>query len=313
MNHIPALKIRDARDFGRVGLVLGGASAEREVSLDGGKAVAAALARNQVQFEVFDGALSLLKAIQRGEVDRVFNLIHGPDGEDGSLQGALQLMNIPVTGAGLQSSALSMDKIRSKWVWEQNGIATPPFEFLALDDSDSDRIPEKLGLPVFVKPAGLGSSIGISKVCNASDLDAAVELARRYADTVIIEAEIVGGEYFAGILGRVALPLIRIETPREFYDYKAKYESDDTSYFCPSGLPGDVETELKELSLKAFDVLGTSGWGRVDFILDKNIQPWFLEVNTTPGMTDHSLVPQAAAQMGIDFDELVWRILETSL
>jgi D-alanine-D-alanine ligase len=313
MTQIPPLEIGNAADFGRVGLVIGGNSAEREVSLDGGKAVGAALTRSGVNYRVFDGPLPLFEAVSRGEIDRVFNLLHGPDGEDGSLQGALQLMNVPVTGANLQSSALTMDKIRSKWVWERNGITTPPFEYFGPDDHGYDRALDRFGLPVFVKPTGLGSSIGISKVADAQDLTEATELARRYGDTIIIEAEIVGGEYFAGILDRLTLPLIRIETPREFYDYEAKYESNDTSYFCPCGLPHNVEAGLREMSLRAFDILGTTGWGRVDFLLDGKGKPWFLEVNTTPGMTGHSLVPQAAAQLGIDFDELVWRILETSL
>ncbi len=310
---VPALKIHDAADFGQVGLVIGGSSAERQVSLDGGQAVVAALGRNGVNHRVFDGPQALFEAIHRGDIDRVFNLLHGPDGEDGSLQGALQLMNIPVTGADLPSSALSMDKVRSKWVWQQNGIATPPFEYFGPDDHGYERALDRFGLPVFVKPTRLGSSIGISRVSNEGNLAEAVKLARTYGDTIIIETEIAGGEYFAGILDRLTLPLIRIETPREFYDYEAKYESDDTSYFCPCGLPAEVETELRQTSLKAFDFLGASGWGRVDFLLDEAGQAWFLEVNTTPGMTDHSLVPQAAAQLGIGFDELVWRILETSL
>jgi D-alanine-D-alanine ligase len=313
MTAVPTLKIHDAADFGRVGLVIGGSSAERQVSLDGGQAVAAALGRNAVNHLVFDGPQALFEAIHRGDIDRVFNLLHGPDGEDGSLQGALQLMNIPVTGADLPSSALSMDKIRSKWVWQQNGIATPPFEYFGPDDHGYERALDRFGLPVFVKPTGLGSSIGISRVSNEGELAEAVKLARAYGETIIIEAEIAGGEYFAGVLDRLTLPLIRIETPREFYDYEAKYESDDTSYFCPCGLPADVETGLRQTSLKAFDVLGAAGWGRVDFLLDEAGQAWFLEVNTTPGMTDHSLVPQAAAQLGIGFDDLVWRILETSL
>jgi D-alanine-D-alanine ligase len=313
MSPVPPLKIHDVADFGRVGLVIGGTSAERQVSLDGGKAVAAALSRRDVEHQVFDGPLALFEAIHRGEIDRVFNLLHGPDGEDGSLQGALQLMNIPVTGADLPSSALTMDKIRSKWVWEQNGIATPPFEYFGPDDHDYERALERFGRPVFVKPTGLGSSIGISKVTNEGELAEAVKLARVYGDTIIIEAGVSGGEYFAGVLDRLTLPLIRIETPREFYDYEAKYESGDTSYFCPCGLSDDVESQLRNASLMAFDVLGASGWGRVDFLLDEAGQAWFLEVNTTPGMTDHSLVPQAAAQLGIGFDELVWRILETSL
>jgi len=313
MTAIPSLKTQNAADFGCVGLVIGGNSAERQVSLKGGDAVSRALARSGVEFQVFDGPLALFEAIHEGAIDRVFNLLHGPGGEDGSLQGALQLMNIPVTGADLPSSALTMDKVRSKWVWEQNGIATPPFEFFGPQDHDYERALKKFGLPVFVKPTGLGSSIGISRVSNSSDLSAAVELARHHGDTIIIETEIVGGEYFAGILDRQTLPLIRIETPREFYDYEAKYVSGDTSYFCPCGLPDDEEARLRDLSLQAFDILGAGGWGRVDFLLDQQGKPWFLEVNTTPGMTDHSLVPQAAAHLGIGFDELVWRILETSL
>jgi D-alanine-D-alanine ligase len=313
MKTVPSLKILDAADFGKVGLVVGGDSAERQVSLDGGKAVGDALARNGIDFSMYDGTAVLFAAIQRGEVDRVFNLIHGPDGEDGSLQGALQLMNVPVTGADLPSSALTMDKIRSKWIWERNGINTPPFEYFGPDEHGYGRALDRFELPVFVKPTGLGSSIGISKVSEKSELDAAVNLARSHGDTVIIEESISGGEYFAGVLDRLTLPLIRIETPREFYDYEAKYEADDTSYFCPCGLAGDLESGLLEQSLRAFKLLGASGWGRVDFLLDEAGKAWFLEVNTTPGMTDHSLVPQAAAQLGIGFDELVWRILETSL
>jgi D-alanine-D-alanine ligase len=310
---VPGLQTRNPADFGRVGLVIGGDSAEREVSLNGGRAVGAALERNGIEFEVFDGPPMLFAAIARGEIDRVFNLLHGPDGEDGSLQGALQLMKIPVTGSGLAASALTMDKVRSKWVWERNGIATPPFECFGPDDGDYDRALERFGLPLFVKPTGLGSSIGISRVTEEAGLKEAAALARRYGDWVIVEQAVTGKEYFAGVLGRLTLPLIRIETPRAFYDYEAKYESDDTRYFCPCGLPDTQEATLREISLRAFDLLGASGWGRVDFVLDAAGTPWFLEVNTTPGMTDHSLVPQAAAVLGIGFDELVWRILETSL
>jgi D-alanine-D-alanine ligase len=313
MTGLPAMKISDAAAFGRVGLVIGGDSAEREVSLNGGKSVGAALQRAGIVYRVFDGPLPLFEAISRGEIDRVFNLLHGPGGEDGSLQGALQLMKVPITGADLASSALSMDKVRSKWVWEHNGINTPPFDWFGPDDDDYSRALEKFGLPVFVKPNGLGSSIGISRVKQEADLQAAVDLARSYGASVIIEAEIAGKEYFAGVLGRTGLPLIRVEPANEFYDYEAKYESDETRYFCPCGLQPDLERKLRALSLKAYDLLGVSGWGRVDFILDETQKPWFLEVNTTPGMTDHSLVPQAAAEIGVGFDELVWRILETSL
>lgn len=313
MSRIPPLQITEPGKFGRVGLVIGGDSAEREVSLDGGKAVGDSLRSQGIDVRVFDGAIALFSAIQDGEVDRVFNLVHGPGGEDGSLQGALQLLCIPVTGAGLAASALTMDKVRSKWVWERNGVSTPPFEYFRSEDDGYGRALDKFGLPVFVKPTGLGSSIGISRVTDEAALPEAVELARNFGDTVIIEAEIVGDEYFAGVLGTTMLPLIRVETPNEFYDYQAKYESDETAYFCPCGLDAKFEASLLKKSGNAFDLLGTRGWGRVDFLLDAGGQPWFLEVNTTPGMTSHSLVPQAAAQLGIGFDELVWRILETSL
>ncbi|MGD9020950.1 MAG: D-alanine--D-alanine ligase [Lysobacterales bacterium] len=313
MSDVPAMKVSDPRQFGKVGLLVGGDSAEREVSLNGGRAVLAGLERMGVEVEMYDGSTALFEAINRGRVDRVFNLVHGPGGEDGTIQGALQLMNIPVTGAGLLGSALSMDKVRSKWVWERQGIATPPFALLEPGGDPPQAFLERWGYPLFVKPAGLGSSIGISRVRHEAGLPAAVELARRYSDEVVIEHEIVGDEYFAGIIGNLALPLIRIDTPREFYDYTAKYESDETQYFCPCGLPDDVEKAMQARSKEAFRALACSGWGRVDFILDKDGKAWFLEVNTTPGMTDHSLVPQAAAEIGIGFDELVWRILESSL
>jgi D-alanine-D-alanine ligase len=313
MNIMPAMKTGDPNDFGNVGLLVGGDSAEREVSLDGGRAVFAALQRNHIKTEMFDGSGALFRAINEDRIDRVFNLIHGPGGEDGAIQGALQLMDIPVTGASLLGSALSMDKVRSKWVWERQGIKTPPFTLLKSGESLSDEFVEKWGLPLFVKPSGLGSSIGISKVDHPDGLPDAISLALTYSDTVIVEPEVKGSEYFAGIIGDQVLPLIRIETPRDFYDYTAKYESDDTSYFCPCGLPEVVEKELQTRSLDAFHALDCSGWGRVDFIMDEAGEDWFLEVYTTPGMTSHCLVPQAAAQVGIGFDELIWRILESSL
>jgi len=314
MSVVAALKTTDPGRFGRVGLLVGGNSAEREVSLDGGRAVLAALQRKHIQTEMFDGSAELFGAIDDGRVDRVFNLVHGPGGEDGALQGAMQLMDIPVTGAGLLGSALSMDKVHSKWVWERQGICTPPFRLVGHGTQTAvDDFPGEWDWPLFVKPAGLGSSIGVSKVKQSGDMQAAIVLAHEYSETVIVEPEVKGSEYFAGIIGDLVLPLIRIETPREFYDYTAKYESDDTQYFCPCGLSQAVENELQSLSLKAFRALDCTGWGRVDFILDENGKAWFLEANTTPGMTSHSLVPQAAAQIGIGFEELVWRILETSL
>ena len=310
---IPAPRFNDPAVFGRVALAVGGDSAERDVSLNGGRAVAAARGRLGIEHEVFDGAPALFDGIRDRRVDRVFNLVHGPDGEDGSLQGALQLMKVPVTGSDLKSSALTMDKVRSKWVWERLDISTPPFELFQPGEHDFGRAVEQFGLPLYIKPAGLGSSIGISRVELQDEIEAAVELARRYGDVVIMEPEIRGGEYFCGVIGRVTLPLIKIETPRAFYDYEAKYESDQTRYYCPCGLEPNIEIKLRQEALRAFDVLGASGWGRVDFLLDDEGTPWFLEVNTIPGMTDHSLVPQEAAQVGIEFDELVWRILETSL
>jgi len=309
----PELKTMVPGDFGRVALFVGGNSAEREVSLDGGKAVLAAMQRKQIETEMYDQSAALFEAISEGRVDRVFNLVHGPGGEDGAIQGALQLMDIPVTGAGLLGSALSMDKVHSKWVWERQGINTPPFALIRQDDQATDEQISEWGWPLFVKPAGLGSSIGISKVAQADDMPAAIALAREYSETVIVEPEVKGSEYFAGIIGDLVLPLIRIETPRDFYDYTAKYESDDTQYFCPCGLSPELEEKLQALSLQAYKALDCSGWGRVDFIMDEDGKAWFLEANTTPGMTGHSLVPQAAAQIGIGFDELVWRILESSL
>ncbi len=313
MTAIPTTIIKDPGEFGKVGLLVGGDSAEREVSLDGGAAVLAGLQRNNIASEMFDGSAALFTAVSDERIDRVFNLMHGPGGEDGAIQGALQLMGVPVTGAGLLGSALSMDKVRSKWVWERQGINTPPFTLVNGGELLDEEFLEKWGTPLFVKPAGLGSSIGISKVEQLDDMPAAISLAREYSETVIVEPEVKGKEYFAGIIGEIALPLIRIETPRAFYDYTAKYESDDTRYFCPCGLSEDIENELRSLSLKAFKALHCSGWGRVDFIMDEDGEAWFLEVNTVPGMTDHSLVPQAAEQIGIGFDELVWRILESSL
>jgi D-alanine-D-alanine ligase len=313
MNALPATKTNDPAAFGHVGLLVGGESAEREVSLNGGRAVYAALERRGVSVEMIDGGTALIEAIRTGRIDRVFNLVHGPGGEDGTIQGALDLLKVPYTGTGLLGSALSMDKIHSKWVWEQQGINTPPFFLLRKGEELPGGFIEKWGLPLFVKPAGLGSSIGVSKVDAAGGLDDAIALARKYDKNVIIEHEVKGNEYFAGVVGDLVLPLIHIETPRPFYDYTAKYESDETRYYCPCGLSADIETQLQEKSLAAFRALECSGWGRVDFIVDEAGEAWFLEANTTPGMTGHSLVPQAAAQIGIGFDELVWRILESSL
>jgi D-alanine-D-alanine ligase len=313
MNLPAPRQLSDARDFGHVAVLVGGDSAEREVSLDGGIAITASLERSGISYSIHDGASSLFHEISQNRPDRVFNLMHGPGGEDGSVQGALDLMGVPHTGSGVLASALSMDKIRSKWIWQKLGIPTPEFEQIEAGDDVDESLPERLGLPLFIKPCGLGSSIGVSRVTSVEELGPAVSLARQYSPVVLAEPAIIGNEYFAAVLGRTTLPLIRIETPNAFYDYEAKYESDQTSYFCPCGLNPGLEASLQRQSLAAFDALGASGWGRVDFILDENNTPWFLEINTIPGMTGHSLVPQAAEVAGVGFDELVWRILETSL
>ena len=302
---------RDPRQFGHVALVVGGDSAEREVSLRGGRAVAAALENLNVQFSVVDGPRRLLEQVAAGHYDRVFNLLHGRGGEDGALQGALRIYGVPVTGSGVLASALSMDKLQSKRVWVACGLPTPDWRE-AREVGDAGRIADELPAPWFVKPAREGSSIGMSRVMHAEGLGEAIEKALTFDSVVLVERLIEGAEYTAAVLEDRVLPMIRLETPREFYDYEAKYESADTHYRCPCGLPEKQETSLGALCLEAFRVLDTTGWGRVDLMVDRSGRPWLLEVNTTPGMTDHSLMPMAAHAAGIDFEELVWRILNTS-
>jgi D-alanine-D-alanine ligase len=297
--------------MGHVALVIGGDSAEREISLRGGQVVARALAALGVQHSVVDGPRRLLEQIASGHYDRVFNLLHGRGGEDGALQGALRIYGVPVTGSGVLGSALTMDKLQTKRVWSACGLPTPRWR-QAADTTAAASIVDELGLPLFVKPAHEGSSIGMSRVTRAEALPEAIERALAFDDTVLVEACIEGPEFTASILDGQVLPLIRLETAREFYDYAAKYESGDTTYRCPCGLPASREGQLAELCLEAFRVSGAQGWGRVDFMLDGDGQPWLLEVNTTPGMTESSLVPKAARAAGIDFEELVWRILTTS-
>ena len=318
---IPAARMQatreNCRELGHVGLVMGGQGAEREVSLDGGQAVAEALGRLGVEYTVFDGPTALLDAVGKGGISRVFNLLHGRGGEDGQLQGALAIHDVPVTGSGILGSAASMDKVATKWLWRGGEIPTP--DFMILDTGtesarpDTDTIIDRLGLPLFVKPAREGSSVGMSRVAEAVDLEPAVAEARRFDHKVLLEAFVSGPEYTVGLLEGTALPIIRIETEREFYDYTAKYEDDDTRYLIPSGLDHETEREIQALAGRAFEVLGGQGWGRVDLMLDSQGRPWFIDANTTPGMTSHSLVPKAAAEAGLDFDQLVWRILLTSL
>lgn len=294
-------------NFGKVAVLMGGRSAEREISLKSGNAVLSALLRRGVDAHAFDPAMREIAELR--EFDRAFIVLHGRYGEDGTIQGALELMNIPYTGSGVMASSISMDKWRTKLIWQAAGIPIANYELLNAD-SDFDAVARRLGLPIFVKPACEGSSIGISKVAKAEELKAAYELAAQYDSLVLAESFVEGMEVQFPILGGEVLPSIRIETPHEFYDYDAKYFADDTRYICP-GLPPEEEERLHELVLKSFRVLGCSGWARVDLIVGKN-GPCFLEMNTVPGMTDHSLVPMAAGKAGIGFDDLVMRILESS-
>lgn len=293
--------------FGKVAVLLGGRSAEREVSLKSGHAVLAALQSSGVDAQAFDPTereLAELKAF-----DRVFIALHGRYGEDGTIQGALELMGIPYTGSGVLASALAMDKWRTKLVWQAAGVPTPRYAMLA-EHTDFEQVVAELGLPLMVKPASEGSSIGMSKVMRAEDLKPAYALAARYDRLIFAEQFVSGVEYTAAILGDKALPLIRLETPHTFYDYDAKYVASDTRYICPCELAPQAERALQALALKAFELLGCQGWGRADLIVDTDGTPYFLELNTAPGMTDHSLVPMAARQAGLSFDQLVLRILE---
>ena len=296
--------------FGKVAVLFGGRSGEREVSLKSGSAVLAALQRQGVDAHAFDPAtqeLSVLKAY-----DRAFIALHGRYGEDGTIQGALELMDIPYTGSGVMASALGMDKWRTKLLWTAAGVTTP--NYVLMDDSThAENVVTALGLPLFVKPANEGSSIGVSKVKQAGDLMAAYSLAKQSDPLVIAEQFVGGGEYTVGILGDTALPIVRIVPKNEYYDYEAKYLRDDTEYRCPSGLSTEQEKQIQAEALQAFKVLGCRGWGRVDFLMDDAGKHYFLEVNTSPGMTDHSLVPMAAKAAGLDFEALVIRILQQTL
>ncbi|MBL8425456.1 MAG: D-alanine--D-alanine ligase [Candidatus Accumulibacter phosphatis] len=301
----------NVRDFGKVAVLFGGRSAEREVSLNSGSRVLEALRRQGVDAHAFDPAERQLDDLTG--FARAFIALHGRYGEDGTIQGALELMGIPYTGSGVMASALGMDKWRTKLLWQAAGLPVPPY--LMLDDAtDLAAVEAALGLPLFVKPACEGSSIGITKVKRPGELAAARAEAARHDSLVIAERAILGGEYTVAILGNEALPIIKIEPSNEFYDYEAKYLRDDTAYRCPCGLTETRESELRQQALDAFRVLGGRGWGRVDFLLDQAATAgggaaYFLEVNTSPGMTDHSLVPMAARAAGMSYDDLVVRIL----
>jgi D-alanine-D-alanine ligase len=307
-----AHRVHEPTQFGRVAVLYGGSSSERAVSLLSGQAVLAALQRRGVRAEGFDPSLRPLADLRELQVDRVWIALHGPGGEDGTLQGALEFLGIPYSGSGVMGSAIGMDKLRTKWLAQAVGVPSADFVVLRTP-ADLQSAIERLGLPMFVKPASQGSSVGITRVERAEDLPGALQAAQRFEPTAFAERFIPGAEYTVAVLQGQALPSIRIETPRTFYDYEAKYLRSDTRYLCPSGLSEQAEAHLGALALAAYEACGAEGWGRADFMMDRTGRPLLLEINTVPGMTDHSLVPMAARSAGIDFEELVWRVLETSL
>lgn len=306
------LRCTDPAAFGRVAVLMGGSSSEREVSLDSGRNVLDALRSRGVDAHAVDGIPALVDALVHGSFDRVFNILHGGDGENGVLQGLLQGFEVPCTGSGVLGSALTMDKIRTKQVWISAGLPTPKFVRLAPGAALRAAALE-LGLPVFVKPSSEGSSVGVARVLAEADIDAAIAVARGYGGEMLMEQMVVGDELTVGVLGDIALPSIRIVPKGEWYDYNAKYVAEDTQYLCP-GLEGPEEDAIRKLALDAFRAAGCSGWGRIDVMRDRaSGRLLLLEVNTAPGMTSHSLVPKAARQLGVSFEELCWRILEQTL
>jgi D-alanine-D-alanine ligase len=296
-------------NFGKVAVLLGGKSAEREVSLKSGSMVLAALKKKGVDAHAFDPAEKSIEALQKEKFGRAFIALHGRFGEDGTMQGILEWLGIPYTGSGVLASALAMDKVRTKRIWSAEGLPTAPYAVLTRE-MNLKVVARKLGIPLFVKPASEGSSVGMSKVKRVGDFEEAFSLAINYDPVVIAEKFIDGPELTVAILGEQALPVIRIETPREFYDYEAKYVANDTRYLIPAGLTEKKEQELRALCLEAFRALGCRGWGRVDLMLDRRGRPYLLEINTSPGMTDHSLVPMAARAVGLSYEDLCLKILE---
>jgi D-alanine-D-alanine ligase len=297
-------------NLGKVAVLLGGKSAEREISLLSGNGVLRALRSKGIDAHAFDPAQRDLFDLKREGYARCFIALHGRFGEDGTIQGALEVLGVPYTGSGVLGSAIGMDKWRTKMIWIADGLPTPRYRILKADD-DWKAVARELKLPLIVKPANEGSTLGLTKVFSVKELPAAYELAaKKYHDIALAEQFIDGPEYTAGIVGDTALPLIRIEAPQGNYDYRHKYFTDDTKYHCPCGLPEKKEKELQALSLQAFRVAGCSGWGRIDIMLDAAKKPWLLEVNTSPGMTGHSLVPMAARAIGISYEDLCVKILE---
>lgn len=304
--------LENPEKFGRVAVLMGGSAAERPVSLRSGAAVYEALLRKGVDAIAIDVTASPIEALNAIKIDRVFNIIHGRGGEDGELQAVLEVMGIPYTGSGVLASALAMDKLKTKLCWQGYGLVTPKW-FLLNSTDDINGCIEKLGFPVIVKPAQEGSSIGMSKATTRAELEKALKVALEYKCDVYAESWVTGKEYTVAVLNDQALPVIRLETPNAFYDYEAKYNATTTQYHCPAGLSADQEQFIRDLAIKASQVIGAKGWARVDVFIDDKGQYQLIEINTVPGMTDHSLVPMAAKQAGISFEELVWRVLETSL
>ncbi len=300
-----------ATSLGRVAVLLGGNAAEREISLISGNAVLESLRRQGVDAHPVDPAEGELERLLRGEFHRAFIVLHGRGGEDGVIQGYLETLGIPYTGSGVAGSALAMDKVRGKLVWLGLGLPTPAF--IVARDEAGLKSAERLGFPLMVKPAREGSSIGICKVGNVTELRDAWREAVALDSDVLIEQWIEGAEYTCALLGKRALPLIRLETANAFYDYAAKYQDEGTGYHCPCGLDESTEHAFQALSRDAFAALGAGGWGRVDLMSDSGGRPWLIEANTVPGMTSHSLVPMAARAAGIDFDALVMHILMMTL
>jgi D-alanine-D-alanine ligase len=300
-----------AAKCGRVAVLMGGLSAEREISLKSGNAVLAALKKAGVDAFEFDLQEDALQQLMNLKADRVFNLLHGRGGEDGTIQAVLDMLGIPYTGSGIYASALTMDKLAAKRILLGSGIPTPSFMELNSED-DCKRLIDELGLPVFVKPVLEGSSIGMTPVSDAANLLPAWRKAHQYG-AVFAETEVIGSEYTAAFLGQHVLPLIKLDTPREFYDYEAKYFANDTIYTCPSGLDETMVSKIDALVEKTIKMTGVRHWGRVDLMVDEENQPWIIEVNTVPGMTDHSLVPMAGKQAGLEMPDLVLRILEFTL
>lgn len=307
-----AVKVQQPEEFGKVAVLMGGVSAEREISIKSGVAVAEALERKGVDVIAIDVKENPIEVLKGKTIDRVFNIIHGRGGEDGVLQGVLETLKIPYTGSGVMASALTMDKMRTKLCWQGAGLATPKW-FILNNKEQIDACIERLGFPVIVKPAQEGSSIGMSKANNKEELKKALAVAEKYLCDVLVEAWVEGDEYTVTVIDGEALPVIRLETANVFYDFEAKYQSDSTQYHCPCGLPQEQENELKMLAIEACEVVDVKGWGRVDAFIDQQGQTQLIEVNTVPGMTDHSLVPMAAKADGCGFEELVWRILETGM